>query len=161
MPRNGAFVKLRPSGTFRSALREAPASAVGSRHGMLQEVQSDYRLSEKEKNSMTRITTDKNLVTHINVFTVSPVNQQQLVDVLVEAAQSTIRKFPGYISSNYHKSLDGTKVTTYAQWRSQSDFEAMLQSPETAPQLQALSQLATSFEPHLYEVVFVDEAAAE
>jgi heme-degrading monooxygenase HmoA len=104
---------------------------------------------------------DKNLVTHINVFTVSPENQQQLVDVLVEAAQCTIRKFPGYISSYYHKSLDGTKVTTYAQWRSQADFEAMLQSPETAQELGALSQLATSFEPHLYEVVFVDEAVAE
>jgi len=64
-------------------------------------------------------------------------------------------------ANNYHKSLDGTKVTTYAQWRSQADFEAMLQSPETAPQFQALSQLATSFEPHLYEVVFVDEAVAE
>jgi hypothetical protein len=37
----------------------------------------------------------------------------------------------------------------------------MLQSPETAQELQALSQLATSFEPHLYEVVFVDEALAE
>jgi hypothetical protein len=37
----------------------------------------------------------------------------------------------------------------------------MLQSPETAPQFQALSQLVTSFEPHLYEVVFVDEAVAE
>ena len=108
---------------------------------------------------MTRITTDKNLVTHINVFTVSPENQQQLVDLLVEAAQSTIRKFPGYISNNYHKSLDGTKVTTYAQWRSQADFEAMLQS--TASQVQAFSQLVTSFEPHLYEVVFVDEAVAE
>ena len=54
-----------------------------------------------------------------------------------------------------------SKVTTYAQWRSQADFEAMLQSPETAPMLQALSQLATSFEPHLYEVAFVDEAVAE
>ncbi len=96
---------------------------------------------------MTRITTDKNIVTHINVFTVSPENQQQLVDVLVEAAQSTITKFPGYISNNYHKSLDGTKVTTYAQWRSQADFEAMLQSPETASQLGALSQLATSSIP--------------
>ena len=110
---------------------------------------------------MTRITTDKNIVTHINVFTVSPENQQQLVDLLVEAAQSTIRKLPGYISNNYHKSLDGTKVTTYAQWRSEADFEAMLQNPEIAPQFQALSQLATSFEPHLYEVVFVDEAGTE
>ena len=110
---------------------------------------------------MTRITTDKNLVTHINVFTVSPENQQQLVDLLIEAAQSTIRTFPGYISNNVHKSLDGTRVTTYAQWRSQADFEAMLQRPEAAPQLRALSQLVTSFEPHLYEVAFVDEVVAE
>jgi len=122
---------------------------------MLQEVLIDYSLSEKEKKSMTRITTDKNLVT------VSPENQQQLVDLLVEATQSTIRKFPGYISNTYHKSLDGTKVTTYAQWRSQANFEAMLQSLETAQELQAFSQLATSFEAHLYEVVFVDEAVAE
>jgi heme-degrading monooxygenase HmoA len=131
------------------------------RRSLLQEVHSDYRLSEKEKNSMTRITTDKNLATHINVFTVSPENQQQLVDLLVEAAQSTIRKLPGYISNNVHKSLDGTKVTTYAQWRSQADFEAMLQSSEAAPQLRALSQLVTSFDPHLYEVAFVDEVVAE
>lgn len=107
---------------------------------------------------MTRITTDKNLVTHINVFTVAPEDQQRVVDLLIKAAQSTISKLPGYISNNYHKSLDGTKVTTYAQWRSQADFEAMLQSPETAPQLQVLSQLVTNIEPHLYEVVFVDEA---
>jgi quinol monooxygenase YgiN len=106
---------------------------------------------------MTRITTDKNLVTHINVFTVSPENQQQLVDLLAEAARTTISKLPGYISNNIHKSLDGTRVTTYAQWRSQADFDAMLQNPEIAPQFQALSQLATSFEPHLYKVSFVDE----
>jgi len=110
---------------------------------------------------MIRITTDKNLVTHINVFTVSPENQQRLVDVLAEAARSAVSKLPGYISNTVLKSMDGTRVTTYAQWRSQADFEAMLQNPELASQFQALSQLATSFEPHLYEVVFVDEAVAE
>ncbi|HCF84903.1 MAG TPA: antibiotic biosynthesis monooxygenase, partial [Ktedonobacter sp.] len=31
---------------------------------------------------MTTITTEKNLVTLINVFTVSPENQQRLVDLL-------------------------------------------------------------------------------
>ncbi len=110
---------------------------------------------------MTRITTDNNLVTHINVFTVSPENQQQLVDLFIEATKSTIRKLPGYISNNYHKSLDGTTVTSYAQWRSPADFEAMLQSPEFASQFGAISQLITGAEHHLYEVVFVDEAVAE
>jgi heme-degrading monooxygenase HmoA len=120
-----------------------------------------HAFMRKEKDSMPRITTDKNLVTHINVFTVSPENQQKLVDLFVEANQSTIRKLPGYISNSYHKSLDGTRVTTYAQWRSQADFEAMLQNSDLASQFQAISQLVTGSEHHLYEVVFVDEVEAK
>jgi quinol monooxygenase YgiN len=73
---------------------------------------------------MTTISTEKNLVTLINVFTVAPENQQRLIDLLVEATQGTMRNQPGYISANIHKSLDGTRVTNYAQWRSQADFEA-------------------------------------
>ena len=106
---------------------------------------------------MTGITTDNNLVTHINVFTVSPENQQQLTNVLVEAALTSISKLPGYISNNVHKSVDGTRVITYAQWRSQADFDAMLQEPEIAPQFAAISQLATNFDPHIYEVVLANE----
>ncbi len=110
---------------------------------------------------MTLITTDNNYVTHINVFTVTPENQQQFIDLLIEGTQSTVKKLPGYISNNYYKSLDGTRVIAYAQWRSKEDFEAMLQNPETGSQFQAISELATSFDFHLYEVVFVDEAVAQ
>jgi len=97
---------------------------------------------------MTTITTDKSLVTLINIFTVSPENQQRLVDLLVEATQRTMRNLPGYISANIHKSLDGTRVTNYAQWRSQEDFEAIGKNPEAAVHMRAVIQLATSFEPH-------------
>ena len=105
---------------------------------------------------MTTITTDKSLVTLINVFTVSPENQQRLVDLLVEATQRTMRNQPGYLSANIHKSLDGTRVTNYAQWRSQADFEAIEKNPEVAVHMRAALQLATSFEPHLYKVSFTD-----
>ena len=109
---------------------------------------------------MTTITTDKSLVTLINIFTVSPENQQRLVDLLVEATQRTMRNLPGYISANIHKSLDGTRVTNYAQWRSQEDFEAIGKNPEAAVHMRAVIQLATSFEPHLYEVSFIDTVSS-
>ena len=75
---------------------------------------------------MVTISKDNDVVTLINVFTVAPEDQQRLVDVLVDATQSVMRKQPGFISANIHRSLDGTRVTNYAQWRSREAFEAML-----------------------------------
>ncbi len=109
---------------------------------------------------MTTITTDKSLITLINVFTVSPENQQRLVDLLIEATVQTMRKQPGYISANIHKSLDGTRVTNYAQWRSPEDFEAMKKNPEVAVHMRAALQLATNFEPYLYQVSFTDTVSS-
>lgn len=99
-------------------------------------------------------------MTLINVFTVSPENQQRLVDLLVEATQHTMRKQPGYLSAAIHKSVDGTRVTNYAQWRSREDFEAIGKNPEAAVHMRAAAQLAISFEPHLYEVSFIDTVSS-
>jgi quinol monooxygenase YgiN len=96
-------------------------------------------------------------VTLINVFTVAPENQQRLIDLLVEATEGVINAQPGFISANLHKSLDGTRVVNYAQWRSREDLEAMLANPAAIPHLREAAALA-AFEPHLYEVAYVDEA---
>jgi len=64
---------------------------------------------------------------------------------------------PGFVSANLHESLDGTKVVNYAQWRSKEDFEAMFQNPEAAAHMGEAAKIAEKFEPHLYEVSFVDE----
>ena len=37
-----------------------------------------------------------------------------------------MQHLPGFISASIHRSLDGTKVINYAQWRSQADFAAYL-----------------------------------
>ena len=65
---------------------------------------------------------------------------------------------PGFVSANLHKSLDGTKVANYAQWRSRENFEAMLENPEAAVHMREAAKIAEKFEPHPYEVSFVDEA---
>ena len=107
---------------------------------------------------MATIRTDASLVTLINVFTVRPETQQPLIDILVEATESVIRHQPGFVSANIHRSVDGERVTNYAQWRTRADLEAMMRNPEARIHMEQAAQLADGFEPHLYEVAFTDEA---
>jgi hypothetical protein len=96
----------------------------------------------------TTIKPGHDIVTLINVFTVEPNNQQQLVDLLIEATEKTIRHLPGFISANIHQSLDGSRVVNYAQWQRREDFEAM-------PHLKAASEMGKAA-PRLYDVAHVN-----
>ncbi len=107
---------------------------------------------------MTTISTEQDVLTLVNVFSVAPEDQQHLLDVLVEATEGVMNKLPGFVSANLHKSLDGTKVTNYAQWRTREDFEAMLKHPDAGVHMREAARIAAKFEPYLYEVAFVDEA---
>jgi quinol monooxygenase YgiN len=100
---------------------------------------------------MTTISKESSYLTLINVFTVDPANQQELVALLKEAT-ATVRQVPGFVSSSLHRSLDGTKVTMYAQWRSLEDYNAMRSNPAAAPFLNRALKIAR-FEPGMYEVV--------
>lgn len=97
-------------------------------------------------------------VTLINVFTVEPVNQQRLIELLTRATEQSVRYAPGFTSARLHRSLDGTKVTMYAQWRSAADYEAMRADPAPLPYLQQALAIAR-FEPGTYEVVDTFEPA--
>lgn len=91
-------------------------------------------------------------VTLINVFTVDPLNQQRLIELLIRATEVSVRHAPGFVSATLHRSIDGTKVTMYAQWRSVEDYQAMRQDPAPLPFLQEALAIAR-FEPGVYEVV--------
>jgi quinol monooxygenase YgiN len=101
---------------------------------------------------MTTISKDSNLVTLINVFTGAPDHQQEVVDLLARATETSVRHAPGFISSSLHRSIDGTKVVMYAQWRSVEDYQAMRENPAPLPYLEQALALAR-FEPGMYEVV--------
>lgn len=101
------------------------------------------------------IATGTDVATLINVFTVTAENQQRLVDVLVEATEKVMQHLPGFVSANIHASDDGERVVNYAQWASDADFEAMLNSPEAGGHMAEAAALAVSFEPHVYQVMSV------
>jgi quinol monooxygenase YgiN len=98
------------------------------------------------------ISNDAKLVTFINVFTVEPANQQRLVDLLAHATVVSVRHAPGFVSATLHRSLDGTKVTMYAQWRTIEDYQAMRSNPASRDYLQEALAIA-KFEPGMYELV--------
>ena len=103
----------------------------------------------------TRIAKDQPVVTLINVFTVEPANQERLVEILTEATEQVTRTLPGYVSANIHRSTDGTRVTNYAQWRSQADLDAIYTNPAFAPHMQECAKIAT-YDAHVYEIIHVD-----
>lgn len=101
---------------------------------------------------MTTITKEANFLTLINVFTVDPINQQRLVDLLTLATEISVRQITGFISSSLHRSIDGTKVTMYAQWKSIEDYQNMRSNSTASPYLEEALKIA-KFEPGMYEVV--------
>jgi quinol monooxygenase YgiN len=90
-------------------------------------------------------------VTLINVFTVDPQNQERLIELLTRATESSVRHAPGFITANLHRSIDGTKVTMVAQWRSAEDYQAMRSDPAPLPFLQEALTIAT-FDPGMYHI---------
>lgn len=109
---------------------------------------------------MTHISMNNRVLTFINVFTVEPENQDRLVELLTSATDVSVRYAPGFISSSLHRSLDGSKVTMYAQWRSEEDYQAMRNDPKPLPYLQEALTIA-KFEPGMYEVVNIFEPSNE
>lgn len=103
----------------------------------------------------TTIRPGDDVMTLINVFTVDPEHQQELIDVLVEATDKVMNRLPGFVSANIHRGDDGTRVVNYAQWRSREDFQAMLRNDTAKAHMTRAAELA-KFDPIVCEVVHSD-----
>jgi quinol monooxygenase YgiN len=104
--------------------------------------------------SMPTIEKGDRPMTAINVFTVAPENQARLIELLRSATESNIRHVPGFVAAALHRSLDGTKVTMYAQWRTPDDYARMRARPDASPFLAEALAIA-QFDPGFYEVTDV------
>jgi len=62
----------------------------------------------------TTIDATADVVTLVDVFTVTPETQQQLVELLGRATEEVMLHRPGFVSANIHAGLDGTRVANYA-----------------------------------------------
>lgn len=96
---------------------------------------------------------DSKVTTLINVFTVQPNDQQRLVDLLIEATEKVTSQQEGFISAKIHKSLDGTRVLDYVQWKSKDAFDKMLKNPRAIIYMNDILSIA-KLEGGRYEVIF-------
>jgi quinol monooxygenase YgiN len=100
---------------------------------------------------MSTISKGRAPLTFINVFTVTPENQDELIKLLTEVTEQNVRHHKGFVSASLHRGIDGKKVTMYAQWASVEDYELMRRSSGPAPALEKALQIA-AFDPGMYEV---------
>jgi quinol monooxygenase YgiN len=92
-------------------------------------------------------------VTLINVFTVGSERQPELIALLAGATEESVRRAPGFMSARLHRSLDGTKVTMYTQWRGNEDYQATRQDSAYSPFFFKRALEIATFELGMYEVV--------
>jgi quinol monooxygenase YgiN len=78
------------------------------------------------------------LITLINVFETKPEQQQALLDELSRFASSVVKEEPACLGAALHRSIDGTRVTNYAQWRSQEDLDRFVKKYREQMQAQLL-----------------------
>jgi heme-degrading monooxygenase HmoA len=98
------------------------------------------------------VTEGTDRVTLVNVFTVDPKRQTELVDALDEATRAIFVGVPGFLSANLHTSLDGKRVINYAQWASEELYKAALERADVREHLATSAAIAQSWDPTLVRV---------
>lgn len=103
---------------------------------------------------MTTIDNANKYCTLINVFTVTPDKQMELVEMLSEATENVMSKLPGYISANLHLGDDGKTVTNYAQWATLEDYQNALKNEEAMKHMKQAASMAIEFIPITYSRIW-------
>lgn len=104
---------------------------------------------------MVTIAKSSTLTTVIVALSLSPEHQRAILDLNRSETEQKIQYIDGFVSATFHKSLDGTLVTEYAQWASQEQFQAAYNNPlfyDHIPEVQKVAKDDWGF----YEVAYVD-----
>ncbi len=83
------------------------------------------------------------MTTLINVLTVDPANQTQLVELLRENTDNVVRTLDGWIATNLIASPDGTRVVIHSQWRDAAAVEGMRKDARMGAYFPRILALAT------------------
>lgn len=114
-----------------------------------------------------------------NLFSIAGDRQADVLTTLVEFIDPIMRQQAGYLSTNFHRSLDGSRIFNYSYWQSPETYAAAESSvnsqfagdgAETSMNdarfgssgsrqniqvfMSALREGVEKVEPHLYQVVF-------
>ncbi|MHC5861655.1 antibiotic biosynthesis monooxygenase family protein [Nostoc sp.] len=69
------------------------------------------------------------MITFVDVFTILPDKQQDLLQAIQDVYRTVVKQHPGYISARLLKSSDGAKITAISLWENQEQFTAIKEIP--------------------------------
>ncbi|MGI5219382.1 antibiotic biosynthesis monooxygenase family protein [Nocardia sp. CA-290969] len=90
--------------------------------------------------------------TFINIISVDPAKQQEVVDILSQGTDDLIRHRPGFVSVTLLASADGSKVINIAEWESPDAAKATLGDPAAQEFAKKVAALGTP-DPGVYKKV--------
>jgi quinol monooxygenase YgiN len=96
---------------------------------------------ETTMNATIAITPD--VTTLVNVLTVEPENQMKLIESLRENTDEIVCTLPGWISTSFLASHDGSRVVIYSQWRDLAALSAMQSHPRMQAYFPHVAALAS------------------
>jgi quinol monooxygenase YgiN len=82
------------------------------------------------------------MTTLLNVLTVDPANQPQLLELLRASTDTVVQTLDGWIATQLIASPDGTRVAIHSQWRDAGAVEAMRRDPRMAAYFPRIAALA-------------------
>ena len=91
-------------------------------------------------------------VTTMNTYRVAPERAEEVLDYLVRSATETVRYVPGFVSMNFHVSLDRTQIVNYGQWKSREAMVAARENPKIVALMSETAKIAGSSKPIPYEL---------
>ena len=101
----------------------------------------------------TIISASAGLVTGINVFTVAPEREAELLDTLRAIDKAIVRHaLPMNVSASFHRAIDGGVVLNYNQYTDRENIHVLRSIPETAPLRKRTHDLSDTHEIRWYEV---------
>lgn len=65
------------------------------------------------------------MITFVDIFTINPDKQQDLLRAIEDAYRTVVKHQPGYISARLLKSDDGTKITVVSLWQTQENLTSI------------------------------------
>lgn len=91
-------------------------------------------------------------IAHFAEFRMQPENQPRMIELAKENLPKAM-VLEGLISATFHRSLDGTRVINYGQWRDRETIEKLKKQPGFGGESPYWEGIAEN-EHHLYEVAF-------
>jgi quinol monooxygenase YgiN len=100
----------------------------------------------------TTLDPNSGLVTTINTYTVTPERAEEVLEYLIRSANETVRYVPGFLSFNFHPSLDRTQIVNYGQWESREAVAAARENPKIVALMSETAKVAGPSKSMPYEL---------